>query len=480
MAWKKIIVGSEAVTGALLPGDLTSNGDSAVAGSVLSVQGSGSGITWVPDETYTHPTHVINGGNPVTANASGTGAEILNSIAFNLETDGLGHVTDASASAGMRTLTLANLGYTGHPDANNYSHPIHPGDDIDIDESTTGAEVISGLTIALESDTLGHVTHAEGSASKRTMTLAHLGYTGSPSADAYSSWELEINGTAAQTVNSQNTLDLVGGSNITFSSQYSNDRIEVEVNAAADYVGHIQTVEAGLGMDFTTMNSSNPNGEISLGTPSTISATTDNQFQVGEDGAVSSDPATATSHNHRVLAYSDGTSNFGNLLKSDDAGGLKLTNLQVTNSLTVDGTEIVLGSDNLTIEDAEVQINWDPALNAGAGGYGNNNSAIIFGHPTAASGGKIINTPTYVSITDIPAGEVATGGGTVAPGNAKKVLMGDLTALEISCEKVQAVGDINTAGALKIDKYAEFASSSAPTAETGRLYFDGSDYWVNI
>lgn len=60
--------------------------------------------------------------------------------------------------------------------ANNYSHPDHPGDDISVDTGAlTGAEVISDLDFNVTTDTLGHVTDANGTVSTRTLTKGDLG-----------------------------------------------------------------------------------------------------------------------------------------------------------------------------------------------------------------------------------------------------------------------------------------------------------------
>jgi len=81
-----------------------------------------------------------------------------------------------------RTLTLAQLGYTGATNANyfTYSHPTtYSGDDFSIDTTPlTGATVISDLDINVTTDTSGHVVDANGSVATRTLTLANLGYTG--------------------------------------------------------------------------------------------------------------------------------------------------------------------------------------------------------------------------------------------------------------------------------------------------------------
>jgi len=62
---------------------------------------------------------------------------------------------------------------------NNYTHPTHNGDDIDIDTTAlTGATVISDLDLNITTDTLGHVTDANATIATRNLTLANLGFTG--------------------------------------------------------------------------------------------------------------------------------------------------------------------------------------------------------------------------------------------------------------------------------------------------------------
>ena len=63
--------------------------------------------------------------------------------------------------------------------ANNYTHPTHDGDDIDIDTTLlSGATVISDLDLNITTDTLGHVTDANATIATRNLTLADLGFTG--------------------------------------------------------------------------------------------------------------------------------------------------------------------------------------------------------------------------------------------------------------------------------------------------------------
>jgi len=69
--------------------------------------------------------------------------------------------------------------------ANNYSHPSHPGDDFSVDTGAlTGAVVVSDVDVNVTTDGSGHVTDANGAVSTRTLTLADLGYTGETNATA--------------------------------------------------------------------------------------------------------------------------------------------------------------------------------------------------------------------------------------------------------------------------------------------------------
>lgn len=125
---------------------------------------------------YTHPTY---DGDDINLDTGAlTGATVISDLDFNITSDNQGHITDANATVNTRTLTLADLGYTGATNANNYVHPTHPGDDFSIDTGPlTGATVISDLDINISSDTSGHITDANATVSTRTLTLADLGYT---------------------------------------------------------------------------------------------------------------------------------------------------------------------------------------------------------------------------------------------------------------------------------------------------------------
>ena len=191
---------------------------------------------------YSHP--LWNGDDIDIDTGALTGAVVISDLDINITTDGLGHTRDANGTVATRTLTLADLGYTGATDANNYSlplatntvrggielfnntdqsvaantvtttagrtyglqlnsanqgvinvpwtdtvysHPTHDGDDASIDTGVlTGATVISDLDFNVTTDTLGHVTDANATVSTRDLTLANLGYTGTTDANTYS------------------------------------------------------------------------------------------------------------------------------------------------------------------------------------------------------------------------------------------------------------------------------------------------------
>ena len=104
----------------------------------------------------------------------GTDADIDTSGATII--DNLYMTDGVITSHGTRTLTLADLGYTGATNANNYVHPTYAGDDINLDTGAlSGATVISDLDFNITSDTSGHITDANATYSTRNLTAANIG-----------------------------------------------------------------------------------------------------------------------------------------------------------------------------------------------------------------------------------------------------------------------------------------------------------------
>lgn len=147
---------------------------------------------------YVHPTHP---GDDFSVDSGAlTGATVISDIDINVTTDTLGHVTDANGTIATRTLTLADLGYTGDTDANKYVHPTHPGDDIDLDTTPmTGATVISDLDFNITTDTLGHVTDANAVFATRNLTKGDIGL-GNVENTALSTWAGSTNLTTLGTI----------------------------------------------------------------------------------------------------------------------------------------------------------------------------------------------------------------------------------------------------------------------------------------
>jgi len=107
---------------------ITSNGSTPslasgiTAAEVRSLIGAGTSSS---DTVYTHPT--FNGDDFSIDTGHLSGATVIDDLDINITTNSEGHVTDANATVGTRNLTLANLGYTGATNANNYSHPTGNG-----------------------------------------------------------------------------------------------------------------------------------------------------------------------------------------------------------------------------------------------------------------------------------------------------------------------------------------------------------------
>jgi hypothetical protein len=81
--------------------------------------------TYVDNNAYIHPT--FNSDDFSIDTGAMTGAKVISDLDINVTTNSEGHVTDANGTVSTRNLTLADLGYTGATNANNYSHPTGAG-----------------------------------------------------------------------------------------------------------------------------------------------------------------------------------------------------------------------------------------------------------------------------------------------------------------------------------------------------------------
>ena len=141
--------------------------------------GGGGSITLNQGSDETVSFKVIDG---VVSGSSQINAQSATNPAAIYDNSGTPTLRSGITAAEVRTAIGVDAAGT-----NNYSHPSHDGDDIDIDTTAlTGATVISDLDINITTNTLGHVTDANGSVSTRNLTLSDLGFTGDSNANNYS------------------------------------------------------------------------------------------------------------------------------------------------------------------------------------------------------------------------------------------------------------------------------------------------------
>ena len=140
-------------TGGTIAASDVSDFDTEVSNNTTVVSAYNSGAT-----RYTHPT---NAGDDISIDTTAlTGATVISDLDFNVTTDTAGHVTDANGTVATRTLTLANLGYTGHAAATNNTGTV---------TSVATAGTVSGLTL-----TGGTITSTGTITLGGTLTLGNL------------------------------------------------------------------------------------------------------------------------------------------------------------------------------------------------------------------------------------------------------------------------------------------------------------------
>ena len=224
---------------------------------------------------YTHPTH---DGDDISIDTSG--AQVIDTLVVTTNT--LGHVTDASATT--RNLTLANLGYTGATDANNYSLDLtklnavtsamtesdtltfgDSGEDTQVtikgNLTVTGTQTVNNVvTVSTSNGVQFEGTAADGNdatlvsvvaGSDKTYTLPNItGYipilTNDPGTTAVSATVAELNQLDGVTVGGTSAGDIV---TINGSQTLTNKTI------SASQVTQISNLTAGEGAQLENINS---------------------------------------------------------------------------------------------------------------------------------------------------------------------------------------------------------------------------------
>ena len=150
-------------------------------------------------------------------------------------------------NSGRLSYTSASIGNGGGGGGGSYTHPTHPGDDINIDTGVlTGATVISDLDFNITTDTLGHVTDANGTIATRTLTLANLGYTGATNANNYSLPEATATTRGGIELFS-NTDQLVAANVVTSTSGRT---YGIQLNTAGQAVVNVPWTDGGGGTTY--------------------------------------------------------------------------------------------------------------------------------------------------------------------------------------------------------------------------------------
>ncbi len=180
-------------------------GGLTIAGS-SNINGFLNVVITAPESGYTHPVYTAY--NPTLS-----GALVLASLTTNT----IGSVTALTT----RTLTLANLGYTGATNANYYTHPVYTAQN----DTLSGAIVLATLV----TDATGHVTDT----TTRTLTLANLGYTGNTNATYFTGHTVYINGVSQFTIGSGGYINVMPN------------------NAAGDPVVTLTTIPASYRYDIS-------------------------------------------------------------------------------------------------------------------------------------------------------------------------------------------------------------------------------------
>jgi len=204
-----------------------------------NIRFAGSGATSV---SFTSATKLITISSPQhpTQTTIDTGQLTGSTIVSQIVVNASGHTTTVNT----RDLTLGDLGYTGDSNANYYVHPTG----FTSTTALSGANVFSRIYI----NTHGHVTGT----TTRALTLSDLGYTGSPVADNYNSWNFQSQNSSGteigiEAIGSGQTATIKAGTNVTLSQTGG----VITVNST--YVNTTYSAGSGLVLSGTTFNHSN-------------------------------------------------------------------------------------------------------------------------------------------------------------------------------------------------------------------------------
>ena len=234
-------------------------GTSITLGGGLSYNASTNTLSQTDNNTvYTHPT--FNGDDFSIDTGALTGATVISDLDINITTNGEGHVTDANGSVSTRTLTLANLGYTGATNANyiTNNNQLTNGAGYLTAETFSSSDVV--LSLSGDDVTAGEsITLAGGlSYSGTTLTSADTTYTegdgGLTQKNFTTTLKNKLDGIAASATNVTNNNQLTNGAGyitgVSFANVSSKPTFSVNSMLSSRATTAIDTVGDSNGVTF--------------------------------------------------------------------------------------------------------------------------------------------------------------------------------------------------------------------------------------
>lgn len=401
MAWKKVVTESSSGT--------ISQNTSGQAATIAS-QGTLATLSTVNADTITDNSV---GAAELNVSGNGTSGQLLSS-------DGDGSFSWTSASSGGITGVTAGNGLTGGGSSGAVTLNAVGGDGITANADEIEASVDdSSIELSASDGTgvlqvkAGGVTNAMLAGSIADAKISSAG-TWNAKQDALTFGKASGNALKSEEALASNDVLLMGVSHVK-GRTYSEFKGDLSISSSdiSDVDAFSQSgTYSGLRAQATTK------GDVSLGNVE-----------------------------NTALSTWAGTTNITTI------GDATASSLTVTGDLDVQGTTTTIDSANLSVTDPHIMLN----VVSDQSDYTNGNCAIIFGHPTDASGGKIINDAgTGFKFTSLAAADAPSAGSLDGRGST-------------------------TAGSY-VDIYSKgivlSTQGSAPTEVEGMLYWDGSDIYV--
>ena len=345
----------------------------------LDTYGHITAISSATESTYDYE-HPEDGGDSISIDTGAlTGATVISDLDFNITTNTLGHVTDANGTISTRNLTLTDLEWdgwdlwiegtkradinvdgivnftddgfltTGYLSTNNtisYGHPTSPLN------GTYGGNNNGIVIEAVTVDTRGHLTAVA------TRDLHNF-------FDKYYDWNVTADNNAAKSVQSNYTLDIEGGTNISTETSGSGSTPKVTINF--DDPGFLTTQRSAT-FDAIQNSGSNSNPFLSMTDAAehnvelrggnNVSVTRVNDHRIDIAATNTDVDVTDANLRTRLAGFYTPTANPQPLYIGDSGNNLPLI---VRGDLTVMGTQTIMNTETVTTHDNKIELNSNAA-----------------------------------------------------------------------------------------------------------------------